>query len=392
MGKDRSKGRQRGNGDGAVIRLPDGRYRALVAVDRYTVWEDGIPKERRKTRSRVCETKHEANAAIGDLRAEYEMEKNGGRAPGVTPTFQELVDQWEEYYEPLVKPGTMTCYKSALSYILAGLGTERMSRISIDDLQAALDAIPHGRRTKENAKTACNLVYAYGIPRGLTGGTLNLGHYLRVNYDKSDNAIKRESLTDDELAALFALADSGDEDAKAICTLCLMGWRPDEFLNLRIENVDLDKRYIVGGSKTDAGIDRPVPIHPRVYPYIVDAIGDRESGYIYGNPKHGGGKRTLKKWTNYRFYPCLERAGIENPMVKAGGGTERHRITPHSCRHTFARLLKRVNAPVETKLDVIGHTDEDQLRDYIDSTLPERKSLIDSIQIPEKKEKGSDIA
>ena len=341
---------------------------------------------RKKTKSKVCSSRRAAELAIQELQEEYKKEKNGGRPLGVTPTLQELYEMWEEYYEPLVKKCTMTCYRNGFKYILEKLGTKRVSDISIDDLQSALDAIPHGRRTKEDAKTACHLIYDYGIPRRLTGDTLNLGHYLRINYDKSDNAIQRESLNDDELAALFALAEAGDTDAQNICVLCLMGWRPDEFLSLRIENVNLEKRYIVGGAKTDAGIDRAVPIHDCIYDYVVRAIGDRETGYIYGNPKTGGGKRTLKKWTGYRFYPTLERAGIDNPMVKVGGDKERHRITPHSCRHTFARLLKGVNAPVETKMDVIGHADEDQLRDYMDSTLPERREVISQLRIPKKKE------
>ena len=118
-----------------------------------------------------------------------------------------------------------------------------------------------------------------------------------------------------------------------------------------------------------------------------DALSGRSEGFLYGNLHLGGGKYTLKKWTQYHFYRCLERAGIENPMVKAGGGTARHRITPHSCRHTFARLLKGVkDAPVETKLDIIGHTDEEQLRDYMDSTLPERQAVIAQITLPRKAE------
>ena len=30
----------------------------------------------------------------------------------------------------------------------------------------------------------------------------------------------------------------------------------------------------------------------------------------------------------------------------------------------------------------IGHADEDQLRDYMDSTLPERRAVIDQIHLP----------
>ena len=276
----------------------------------------------------------------------------------------------------------MTGYKNGLRYILKPLGNKHMSDIGIDDLQAYLDAIPHGRRTKEDCKTACGLLYTYGIPRNLTGGTLNFGKYLKLNYDKTQDGIKRQSLTDEELRSLFALADEGDEDAQVICICCLMGWRPDELLSLLIENVNLKERYIIGGAKTEAGINRPVPIHDRIFSYLDKIIRGRKEGYVFGNLHLGGTKRSLKRYREYHFYPCLERAGIDNPLVPAGGGTERHRITPHSCRHTFARLLKGVkDSPVETKLDIIGHTDEDQLRDYMDSTLPERREVINKIHL-----------
>ena len=383
MNDTKKKGvKLRSNGSGAVNRLADGRYRAVITLDLYADKdENGKFVTRRKTRSRICDTKKAAYQALVDLRVEYEREKNSGRQPGQTPTLAEVYTAWEAWYEPNVSAQTMDCYRAAYKH-LEPFHHTRMSEIGIDALQACLDKIPCGKRTKENTKTLISLLYKYAIPRRLTADGLNLGVYLRLNYDKSKEGYQRQSLTDDELRSLFALADDGDVDAKIICVCCLMGWRPDELLSLRIEQVDLEERFIIGGSKTEAGIDRAVPIHPRIYPYIVEIIGGRKSGFVFGNPRNGGGKRDLKRYREGRFYPCLERAGIDNPKVAAGGGTERRRITPHSCRHTFARLLKGVkDSPVETKLDIIGHTDEEQLRDYMDSTLPERRDVINKIEL-----------
>lgn len=151
--------KKRGNGQGSIVPLDDGRWRAQIIVDTYSVVNaSGKLVLRKKTKSRICGTKREANAAISELWREHEEEKNGGRPVGVTPTFRELFDQWDTYYEPLVVPSTMTCYRSAMKYLLTDLGTMRVSDIGIDDLQASLDAIPHGRRTKENAKAACGLI------------------------------------------------------------------------------------------------------------------------------------------------------------------------------------------------------------------------------------------
>lgn len=92
-----------------------------------------------------------------------------------------------------------------------------------------------------------------------------------------------------------------------------------------------------------------------------------------------GRQWTLKRWTEGRFYSVLERAGIENPIVPAGGGTKRRRITPHSCRHTFARLAGRVNAPTENISLLIGHSDTTMTRAYMDLTLAERRRITDQL-------------
>lgn len=65
------------------------------------------------------------------------------------------------------------------------------------------------------------------------------------------------------------------------------------------------------------------------------------------------------------FYGVLAAAGIDNP-TETKDGVERHKYTPHSCRHTFATLMKNVPAPDKDKLELIGHTSTEMLRHYQD--------------------------
>lgn len=53
--------------------------------------------------------------------------------------------------------------------------------------------------------------------------------------------------------------------------------------------------------------------------------------------------------------------------------------TPHSCRHTFATLLKRAQGSDTDKLALIGHTSTSQLRDYQDVTFADLRALTDKI-------------
>lgn len=75
------------------------------------------------------------------------------------------------------------------------------------------------------------------------------------------------------------------------------------------------------------------------------------------------------------FYELLESLNIENPVDEDG----RHRLTPHSCRQTFATLLKRAQGSDTDKLALIGHTSTDQLRDYQDVPVEDLRRIIDQI-------------
>ena len=66
-------------------------------------------------------------------------------------------------------------------------------------------------------------------------------------------------------------------------------------------------------------------------------------------------------------------------MVEVAGGVQRHRITPHSCRHTFATLIKRVGGAEKDKLELIGHTSGEMLRHYQDVDLADLRQITDAI-------------
>ena len=114
-----------------------------------------------------------------------------------------------------------------------------------------------------------------------------------------------------------------------------------------------------------------MPVSPKIQPWITKlAAGDSER-FVFGR---NGAQESLE---DYRasFYELLQRLGIPNPTDEQG----RHRITPHSCRHTFATLLKRVKGADADKLALIGHTSTEQLREYQDVPLDDLRKIIDAI-------------
>lgn len=372
--------KQRGNGAGSVRQLPDGRWEAVITTGLYTIVDDaGVERERRHVKKKRCKTQAEAERALGDLWSAYGEEKRGGHSGNLT--LQQVYDSWAIWYEPDVGPSTMENYSAAFKH-LKTLAGYKLGDITIDDWQRAMDGCPAGKRTRQNIKCLIGLLYKYAIPRSMCGGRQeNLGTFLKVRYDKRQENIQRESLTDQELQWIWALAESGDQDARDVISLIYLGCRPSEFLDLKVENLNREEQYIIGGAKTDAGRDRIITISPRIWDYIVARVGDRTEGFLFchTDPQYYSKQWTLKRWTEGRFYAVLERAGIDNPVVAAGGGTKRRRITPHSCRHTFARLAAKVDAPAENISLLIGHSDTAMTRAYMDLTLNERRRITDQL-------------
>ena len=55
------------------------------------------------------------------------------------------------------------------------------------------------------------------------------------------------------------------------------------------------------------------------------------------------------------------------------------RLYPHSCRRTFATLMKRVDGADKDKLELIGHTSNEMLRYYQDVSLEDLRRITDAL-------------
>lgn len=347
----RSKTR-RGNGQGSVYKLPNGKYKAIVVL--------GYDGERRKTRSQVFALKKDAIAALPTLRETSTKQK--------VLTLSEVYDAWLPTHR--AGKSTIDCYKAAWKY-LDGIAWMPFAEIDVDDLQDCIDDCPKGKRTKENIRALIGLLYKYAIPRHIVSDGLNLGQFLRVD---GEAAAHREAFTDLELARIRR-GCSVIPYAKDILIMCYTGFRPSEYLSLTTDNYDSVAHTLTGGSKTAAGRGRVVTVSPKIIGFVEEAVA--RGGPLCQDA--AGQAWTLRDFSDRAFYPALEKAGIDNPMVEISGGISRHRLSPHSCRHTFATLLKRVQGAEKDKLELMGHTSGEMLRYYQDVGTEDLRRITDAI-------------
>lgn len=343
---------KRGNGTGSVYR--DGNTWTAEITKGYRI--DGDGKKRVIVRKKGFRTKKEALESLPTLYNKKEREKN--------PTFRDLYEQWF----PTHRAGkdTMNCYKAAMKYFRE-IEFFHILEIEIDDLQECIDECPHGKRTRENMKALCGLMYKYAIPRGMAA--LNLAEYLVIT---APGSIAREGFNAEQLEKIRRAVDFVPY-ADYIYAMCYLGFRPSELLALEISDYNAKNKTLVGGAKTEAGKNRIVTISPKVQPIIDELVAGRTSGALFYNREDGRAFR-IDKFRDQVFYPALEAIGIENPVDKS-----RHKYTPHSCRHTFATLMKRVNGADKDKLELIGHSRPEMLRYYQDVNLDDLRKITDAI-------------
>ena len=374
MNPPKQKTKSRGNGLGSVYKLKNGKWAAVKTLG----WildpvPEGsppgtMPHKRRVTASKQFNTKKDALAALPFITAADRKPRQGTatQRKKTAVTLIELFDQWLPTHGR--GRSTMNCYKAGFR-IFAPLWLTRMDDLDIDDLQDCMDDSDAGRRTLENAKACLGLVYKYGIPRNAVPKDRNLAQFLRINEPGSMS--KKPGFTEEDLEKIRKAAEAGDPVSVLVYCHCYLGFRPSALLQLTVADYNVQEKAFVGGIKTEAGRGRTVTVSPKIQPYIESLIAAAGDGYVFGK---AGEQLRLPEYREL-FYDLLDRLEIDNPVDE----DNRHKLTPHSCRHTFATLMKRTAGSDADKLALIGHTTAQQLREYQDVAFSDLRKITDQL-------------
>lgn len=347
--------KKRGNGQGSVFQLPNKSWRAIKTIG-YEV--DSSGKTKRITRSKSgFRTKKEALDYLPKIGTEVRVRP---------VTFRQVYEAWEPTHR--ASKSTMDCYRAAVRYFKPVYHIN-MADITIDDLQECIDDCQKGKRTRENMKTLCGLLYKYAIPRNLV--TLNMGQYLIVGKGADGS---KDALPEDAVQIIRSYVGSVQGADYVLCQ-CYMGFRPSEFLALDIADYNAKERAFIGGAKTEAGKNRTVTVSPKIQQIVDRLIAGKKSGPVFC--AQNGKQLTIEAY-RAMFYRVLEQCGIDNPTTETDG-IKRRKYTPHSCRHTFATMMKRVEGADKDKLELIGHTSAEMLRHYQDVDYTDLRKITDAI-------------
>lgn len=189
-------------------------------------------------------------------------------------TVEQLYEKWsEEYFKTLSNPSSERTVKSAWNYCssIYGMRAKDLRARHIKGCMEDGTYIVNGKEkhpsptTKTKIKSLFNLMLDYAEEHELVDKNYARTFKLADDIIKDIEEEKKDHIdfTKEEMKKLWDnLYDVDYVDVLLI--QCYSGWRPQELGLLKIENVDLENWFIVGGMKTDAGKDRVVPVHPKI--------------------------------------------------------------------------------------------------------------------------------
>ena len=204
---------------------------------------------------------------------------------------------------------------------------------------------------KLKIKSMFNVMFDYALEYEIVDK-----NYART-FNVSDEVIKENEdsqkdahipYTEEEMETLWNNIDRFPT-IETILIQCYSGWRPQELGLIRLENVDLENGTFSGGMKTDAGIDRIVPIHSKILDLVkkkYDEAVELHSEYLLNATgkftKSNDLMLTYDKFKS-RYYTVRDNLHL-NPTHK-----------PHDGRKHFITMAKKYKVDEYAIKYMVGH-------------------------------------
>ncbi len=192
-------------------------------------------------------------------------------------------------------------------------------------------------------------------------------------------------LTNEEIEKLLNLPDTstptGQRDKAMIELLYATGLRVSELIDLKMNNLNLEERFLITFGKGSK--ERLVPFSKKAYEFLINYIND-------GRLKLLKGKKSYFLFLNSRGNK-ISRQGFWK-ILKAYGrkiGIE-HKLSPHTLRHTFATHLLEHGADLRAVQMMLGHSDISTTQIYTHISNERLKQIYFNFHPRAKKENNGD--
>lgn len=299
-----------------------------------------------------------------------------------------------------LKPRTLNDHKNHYRYLQRWL-TEQYPTIKLDDMTAdhIRQYIQH-MLTEQTLYSSHPTLQEHNTDKGLSPATVNirtrtLKCFLKFlhteGYLQTDLAsrIKLQKVREDTLGAfskeqvLLLLGAPnqreyvGFRDYALLTLLFDTGLRINEALNLQVNDLNVADRTInVRSTITKNGKSRNVPLTKRTVELLVALIHENQKQFA---SRYSSTVFLLNNGKPLTYNQAYERISLHGDKAGITGV----RVSPHTFRHTFAKLYIKNGGDPFTLQKILGHHDISMVRKYIQ---------MDQRDIQEKHEQSSPLA
>ena len=285
-----------------------------------------------------------------------------GRPELYNATLADIYQLWSSTHFKQIKDSTVI---SAMWKRLEPIHNTKMSEIRTAHFQPFVDAAT-SQSAASKIKSLAIMLCRYAMENDLVNK--NYAEFIKLpKFKKSEKII----FTADQINTLWK--HSTDKRVQVILAMIYMGFRLGEILSLTPRNIHLDEGYIIGGIKTEAGTNRVIPFPPSI-PEIAEIF---RQWIADADPEQRLFIMDEKQFRHTYFYQPLCELGMINGHLRPGTGNswvfpDKHHLTPHSTRHTFASLSATAGMRPENLQKIIGHADYSTTADiYIHKDISE---------------------
>lgn len=260
-------------------------------------------------------------------------------------TLNELFEVWiEEKKKTVKRKRSYEKYSKAYITHLSHLKNRAIRSIMYNELQNAVSKPVIS--TSKSLKTLLNGVYKLAMKNNIVDK--DISQLLEINHTRAYS--KKTFIFDRELIIKIRKYsnESNYERFKKIADMILImlytGMRFGEIRNIKKENIFLEENYMIGGIKTEAGIDRIIPIHPKIKDLIILYYNEfSEKDYLFSQSKSYRAFSEVTFVNNYLDFRKL----LNFPHNR------------HSTRHTFITEFKKIGISESKLKKIVGHESSD---------------------------------
>lgn len=253
-------------------------------------------------------------------------------------TFGDIYEKWSAEKFPTTSNSNIKGYRAAYA-VCEDIADVPFRNLKLDDLQRVIDRCGKNYPTLKKVRVLFNQLYDYALKHEIVYKDYSEFVNITKYKDRNPNKNERDRLSKEDIDLLWEHQE--DRYYQTILMLIYNGVRVSELLDLKKENVYLDKQYFeVVSSKTENGI-RQVPIADKVLPFYKSWYNDcSHSEYLI---------HTLdsEHFTYHQYYVTIFK-----PLVNRLGIL----CTPHCCRHTCISMLADAHVDQTTIKKIVGHS------------------------------------